>query len=84
SKLSNNLKNLMYELLTANKDRVVDIFQEFATSYEDGALASLNYNYSNIAEEDWHSAGENTNAAESAHADANREGTQMSLLLAIR
>ncbi|CAG8545530.1 9615_t:CDS:2 [Cetraspora pellucida] len=96
SKLSNNLKNLMYELLTANKDRVVDIFQEFATSDEDGALewgnyymkpwrlASLNYNYSNIAEEDWHSAGENTNAAESAHADANREGTQISLLLAIR
>ncbi|CAG8546566.1 28903_t:CDS:2, partial [Dentiscutata erythropus] len=76
-------------LISANKDRVVDIFQEFATSDEDGALewgnyymkpwrlASLNYNYSNIAEEDWRSAGENTNAAESAHADANREGTQM-------
>ncbi|CAG8572467.1 1058_t:CDS:2 [Dentiscutata heterogama] len=40
-------------------------------------LASLNYNYSNIAEEDWRSVEENTNAAESAHANANREGSQM-------
>ncbi|CAG8536534.1 4600_t:CDS:2, partial [Dentiscutata heterogama] len=51
-------------ILVANKDRVVDIFQEFVTSDEDGVLewgnyyiklwrlASLNYNYSNIAEED--------------------------------
>ncbi|CAG8763823.1 2843_t:CDS:2, partial [Gigaspora rosea] len=47
-------------------------------------LASLNYYYSNIAEEDWCNAGENTNTAEAVHADANREGIQMSLLLAIR
>ncbi|CAG8740249.1 22819_t:CDS:2, partial [Gigaspora rosea] len=96
SKLSDNLKNLMYELLVANKELVVDIFQEFSLSDEDGALewgnyysnpwrlASLNYYYSNIAKEDWCNTGENTNTAEAAHADANREEIQMSLLLAIR
>ncbi|CAG8774177.1 8023_t:CDS:2, partial [Gigaspora rosea] len=47
-------------------------------------LASLNLHYSNISEKDWQSAEENTNTAESAHADANHEGVQMSLLLAIK
>ncbi|CAG8500177.1 11253_t:CDS:2 [Gigaspora margarita] len=64
-----------------DKDQVEVILEE---SEENGALASLNFNYSNIYEEDWHSARENTNTAESAHADTNREGVQMSLLLAIK
>ncbi|CAG8645728.1 10742_t:CDS:2 [Dentiscutata erythropus] len=76
----------MYKLLVANKDQIVDIFQEFVISDEDRPwrLASLNHNYSNIAEEDWCSAEENTNVVELAYADANREKIQMSLLLAIR
>ncbi|CAG8749657.1 10861_t:CDS:2, partial [Gigaspora margarita] len=40
-------------------------------------LASLNYYYSNIAEEDWCNAGENINIAEAAHTDANRKRIQM-------
>ncbi|CAG8513493.1 5213_t:CDS:2, partial [Scutellospora calospora] len=69
--LSSDLKNLMYKILVANKERVDTIFQEFSESNEDGAL-------------DWCKAGENTNIAESAHADTNREGIQMSLLLVIK
>ncbi|KAF0525470.1 hypothetical protein F8M41_014482 [Gigaspora margarita] len=62
----------MYEILVANKERVDAIFDEFFISDEVGAS------------EDWCSAGETTNIAESVHADANREEVQMSLLLAIK
>ncbi|CAG8662087.1 12422_t:CDS:10, partial [Ambispora gerdemannii] len=96
SQLSNYLKNLKYELLMANKERVTAIFLEFFESSEVGAsdwasyyskpwrLASLNHHYSNIDKDDWCNVGETTNVPESAHADANREGTQMSLWLAIQ
>ncbi|CAG8854182.1 27090_t:CDS:2, partial [Gigaspora margarita] len=84
SKLSKYLKDLIHELLVADKDQVEVIFEEFSELEENGALASLNFNYLNISEEDWHSVEENMNTAESAHTNANREGVQMSLLLAIK
>jgi hypothetical protein len=46
-------------------------------------LASLNKYVSNMENEVWERHGNNTNAAEAAHAQANREGKQLKLLTAI-
>ncbi|RIA91106.1 hypothetical protein C1645_822497 [Glomus cerebriforme] len=46
-------------------------------------LASLNKYISNMENEVWERYGNNTNAAEAAHAQANREGKQLKLLTAI-
>ena len=46
-------------------------------------IASLNYYCSKINYAMWIQAGNNTNAAEAAHAYANRSGKQLKLLLAI-
>jgi hypothetical protein len=46
-------------------------------------LASLNKYISNMENEVWERYGNNTNMAEAAHAQANREGKQLKLVTAI-
>ena len=46
-------------------------------------LASLNKHVSNMENEIWERHANNTNIAEAAHAQANREGKQLKLLTAI-
>ncbi|CAB5388887.1 unnamed protein product [Rhizophagus irregularis] len=60
--------------------RIIDWVQYYRQPY---VLASLNKYISNMENEIWDRHGNNTNIAEAAHAQANREGKQLKLLTAI-
>ncbi|PKY52765.1 hypothetical protein RhiirA4_470609 [Rhizophagus irregularis] len=60
--------------------RIIDWVQYYRQPY---VLASLNKYISNMENEIWDHHGNNTNIAEAAHAQANREGKQLKLLTAI-
>ncbi|CAG8806091.1 14720_t:CDS:2, partial [Racocetra persica] len=65
--------NIFDQLLNLNEDNVQEWVDYYRTSY---IIASLNYHCSKINYNTWIEAGNNTNAAEAAHAYANRSGKQ--------
>ncbi|CAB4396483.1 unnamed protein product [Rhizophagus irregularis] len=96
NKYPNNVKQLMYEYPNANTiERVEEIIQELKNSQEPNindwilfytiswVRASLNILYSFISEDTWYASPDNTNVAESCHANENRDGKSLSLEVAI-
>ncbi|KAF0333005.1 cobalamin biosynthesis protein cobt [Gigaspora margarita] len=96
-KYSNKTKNLMQNILTAESQyEIQNLLNQITLSSEDGVkdwvefynrpwiLASLNHCYSQIDITTLNIIGETTNAAESAHADINREGKGLNLMNAIK
>ncbi|UZO11878.1 uncharacterized protein OCT59_003431 [Rhizophagus irregularis] len=68
------------KLESYNNQRIMDWTQYYRQPY---VLASLNKHISNMENEIWDHHGNNTNVAEAAHAQANREGKQLKLITAI-
>ncbi|CAB4413407.1 unnamed protein product [Rhizophagus irregularis] len=96
NKYPNNVKQLMYEYPNANTiERVEEIIQELKNSQEPNindwilfytiswVRASLNILYSFISEDTWYMSPDNTNVAESCHANENQDGKSLSLEVAI-
>ncbi|EXX50481.1 hypothetical protein RirG_270430 [Rhizophagus irregularis DAOM 197198w] len=96
NKYSYQLKKLMYEFPNASTtERVNQIFEELEASDESTikdwiafyskpwVRASLNPIYSFIALDIWQNAPDNTNVAESCHANCNRDGKALPLEAAI-
>ncbi|PKK59038.1 hypothetical protein RhiirC2_871382 [Rhizophagus irregularis] len=96
NKYPNNVKQLMYEYPNASTiERVEEIIQELKNSQEPNindwilfytiswVRASLNILYSFISEDTWYASPDNTNVAESCHANENRDGKSLSLEVAI-
>ncbi|CAB5195378.1 unnamed protein product [Rhizophagus irregularis] len=96
NKYSYQLKKLMYEFPNASTtERVNQIFEELEASDESiikdwiafyskpWVRASLNPIYSFIALDIWQNAPDNTNVAESCHANCNRDGKALPLEAAI-
>ncbi|CAB4408423.1 unnamed protein product [Rhizophagus irregularis] len=77
---ADEVHKIFEKLETYNDQRVMDWIQYYQQTY---VLASLNKHISNMENEIWENYGNNTNTAEAAHAQANREGKQLKLITAI-
>ncbi|RIA90844.1 hypothetical protein C1645_822854 [Glomus cerebriforme] len=67
-----------------SKSSIEEVYEYWIQYYcQPYVLASLNKYISNMENEVWEQYGNNINAAEAAHAQANREGKQLKLLTAI-